>query len=193
MSTTPIIYNGKYRSSLTTPTIIEVNDQSNGYGITIPEKNKKIYKNSASIEPIIIEVDNQLNGYEITIPEKNKEIYKNSLSTDPIIIEMSGQGPQGMRGPQGKDGNGIERIEKTSTSGITDTYTIYFTNGAEFQYEIVNGVVYYYEGPYEVNPSNNSQSLSTANLVMRDNVNINGISYQETSNSSGGYTATIGN
>ena len=161
MSVTPIINSEKYRNSLTTPVIIEVNGQPN--------------------------------GYEMTIPEINKTIYKTSLSTDPIIIEMSGQGPQGMRGPQGKEGNGIERIEKTSTSGITDTYTIYFTNGTEFQYEIINGVVYYYEGPYEVDPSNNPQSLSTANLVMKDNVNINGISYQEISNSSGGYTATIGN
>lgn len=160
MSVTPIINNERYRNSLTTPVIIEINGQPN--------------------------------GCETTIPEINKTIYKTSLSTDPIIIEMSGQGPQGMRGPQGNDGNGIERIEKTSTSGITDTYTIYFTNGTEFQYEIINGVVYYYEGPYEVNSSIESQSLSTANLVMRDNVNINGISYQEISNSSGGYTATIG-
>lgn len=161
MSISPIINNGRYVNSLTTPVIIEVNGQPN--------------------------------GYETTIPEKNKTIYKDSLSTDPIIIEMSGQGPQGMRGPQGETGNGIERIEKTSTSGIVDTYTIYFTNGTQFQYEIVNGVIHYYEGPYEVNPSNNPQSLSTANLAMKDNVNINGISYQETSNSSGGYTATIGN
>ena len=161
MSVTPIINSERYRNSLTTPVIIEVNGQPN--------------------------------GYEITVPEINKTIYKTSLSTDPIIIEMSGQGPQGMRGPQGNDGNGIDRIEKTSTSGITDTYTIYFTNGTQFQYQLTNGVVYYYEGPYEVDSSIESQSLSTANLVMKKDVNINGISYQEISNLSGGYTATIGN
>lgn len=193
MIVTPVINSERYRNSLTTPVIIEVNGQPNGSEKTIPEINKNTYKTSLSTDPIIIEVSGQLNGSEITIPEVNKNIYKTSLSTDPIIIEMSGQGPQGMRGPQGETGNGIEKIEKTSTSGIIDTYTIYFTNGTQFQYQLTNGVVYYYEGPYEVDSSIESQSLSTANLVMKKDVNINGISYQEISNLSGGYTATIGN
>ena len=193
MIVTPVINNERYRNSLTTPVIIEVNGQPNGSEKTIPEINKITYKTSLSTDPIIIEVSGQLNGSEITIPEINKNVYKTSLSTDPIIIEMSGQGPQGMRGPQGETGNGIEKIENTSTSGIIDPYTIFFTNGTQFQYQLTNGIVYYYEGPYEVDSSIEPQSLSTANLVMKEDVNINGISYQEISNLSGGYTATIGN
>lgn len=38
-------------------------------------------------------------------------------------------------------GNGISSIEKTSTSGLVDTYTIYFTNGSTTTYEVSNGEV----------------------------------------------------
>ena len=107
-----------------------------------------------------------------------------------LILEMNGIGPMG---PPGLQGNGIAKIEKTSTSGIIDTYTIYFTNGKTFNYEITNGVVYYYDGPYEVSPMPyTAQILPTSNLAMREDVNVKEIPYYETSNSSGGYTATIG-
>lgn len=107
-----------------------------------------------------------------------------------IILEMNGMGPMG---PIGRTGNGIERIEKTSTSGIVDTYTIFFTDGRQFNYEITNGVIYYYDGPYEVIPMvNTAQILPTNNLVMRDDINVEQIPYSEVSNLSGGITATIG-
>lgn len=107
-----------------------------------------------------------------------------------IVLEVNGIGPMG---PPGIQGNGIARIEKTSTSGIVDTYTIYFTNGTTFNYEIVNGVVYYYDGPYDVTPMPYTmQILPTSNLVMSEDVNVREIPYYETSNTSGGYTATIG-
>lgn len=35
--------------------------------------------------------------------------------------------------------NGIVSIEKTGQSGFTDTYTITFTNGTTFEYEVTNG------------------------------------------------------
>ena len=35
--------------------------------------------------------------------------------------------------------NGIVSVAKTGTSGYTDTYTITFTNGATFEYEVTNG------------------------------------------------------
>lgn len=50
-----------------------------------------------------------------------------------IIIEMSGQGPIG------KTGNSIERIELTSTSGLVDIYTVYFTWGNTTTFEVTNG------------------------------------------------------
>ena len=95
----------------------------------IPIINNKKYKNEIT-NPVIIEVNGQPNGYETTTPEANHLIYKNSLSTDPIIIEMSEQGPPG---------KGIETIEKTSTSDLIDTYTIYYTDGDTTEFTVTNG------------------------------------------------------
>lgn len=107
-----------------------------------------------------------------------------------IVIEVNNIGPLG---PPGKQGNGIDRIEKTSTSGLIDTYTIFFTDGRKFEYQITNGEVHYYDGPYEVTPMvNTTQILPTSNLFLSENVNVNQIPYYEVSNPSGGKTATIG-
>ena len=148
----------------------------------------------SKITPIIIENKGTLIIEEPNLPsletKNTKDIIPFIDENDNLILEMSGQGPQGPKGPTG---NGIDRIEKTSTSGIVDTYTIYFTNGNTFNYEIVNGVIYYYDGPYEVTPmANTSQILPTNNLVMQEDVTIHEIPYQEVSNLSGGLTATIG-
>lgn len=43
------------------------------------------------------------------------------------------------RSPQGETGNGIDRIAKTSTSGLVDTYTIYYTDGTTWTYTVTNG------------------------------------------------------
>ena len=40
---------------------------------------------------------------------------------------------------KGDDGKGIDRIEKTSSDGLVDTYTIYFTDGTFTTFEITNG------------------------------------------------------
>lgn len=102
-------------------------------------------------------------------------------------------GPTGATGAPGIDGNGIVEIRKTSTSGAVDIYTIYFTNGEIFNYTVTNGVVYYYNGPYEVTPMPySSQILPTNNLAMSQDVNVREIPYYEVENLSGGITATIG-
>ena len=107
-----------------------------------------------------------------------------------LVLEMNGMGPMGLTG---KTGNGILKIEKTSTSNYIDTYTIFFTNGTTFEYTIQNGVIYYYEGPYNIIPMPyTTQILPTANLAMSTDLNIQEIPYYEVSNSSGGITATIG-
>jgi len=49
------------------------------------------------------------------------------------------RGPQGIQGDPGATGNGISRIEKTSTVGLVDTYTITYTNGNTFTYTVTNG------------------------------------------------------
>lgn len=40
---------------------------------------------------------------------------------------------------QGKDGNGIESIEKTGTSLNVDTYTITLTDGTKYTFDVTNG------------------------------------------------------
>ena len=40
---------------------------------------------------------------------------------------------------KGDTGNGISSIEKTSTSGLVDTYTIYFTDGNSTTFDVTNG------------------------------------------------------
>lgn len=45
----------------------------------------------------------------------------------------------GEQGPTGLTGNGIASIEKTSTVGLIDTYTITFTNGNTTTFNVKNG------------------------------------------------------
>jgi len=45
----------------------------------------------------------------------------------------------GAKGDTGATGNGISSIEKTSTSGLVDTYTITFTNGTSTTIDVTNG------------------------------------------------------
>jgi hypothetical protein len=49
------------------------------------------------------------------------------------------QGIQGIQGIQGETGNGIASVTKTSSSGLTDTYTILFTNGTSTTFDVENG------------------------------------------------------
>ncbi len=48
-------------------------------------------------------------------------------------------GAQGAKGDNGDDGVGIESVEKTSTKGNIDTYTITFTDGATKTFKVTNG------------------------------------------------------
>ena len=54
-------------------------------------------------------------------------------------ITASGLIVGGMLGQRGAPGVGIKKIEKTGTSGLIDTYTITYTNGTTFNYEVANG------------------------------------------------------
>lgn len=44
-----------------------------------------------------------------------------------------------IKGPQGDTGNGIDSIEKTSTSGLVDTYTITYTDETTTTFDVTNG------------------------------------------------------
>lgn len=48
-------------------------------------------------------------------------------------------GTNGTNGVDGQDGNGIASINKTSTSGLIDTYTITYTNGTTTTFQVTNG------------------------------------------------------
>lgn len=54
------------------------------------------------------------------------------------IGPQGAQGIQGEQGPKGDTGNGIASIEKTSTVGLVDTYTITFTDGTTFDFTVTN-------------------------------------------------------
>ena len=45
----------------------------------------------------------------------------------------------GGSGTPGKDGVGIDRIEKTNTQGLVDTYTIYLTDDRTYTFTVTNG------------------------------------------------------
>lgn len=49
------------------------------------------------------------------------------------------KGAQGETGATGATGNGIASIEKTSTAGLVDTYTITYTNGQTTTFTVTNG------------------------------------------------------
>lgn len=49
-----------------------------------------------------------------------------------------------------------------------------------------------YEGSYEIEPSESQQVFATRNRVMKEDVTLKGIAYQEVTNTSGGQTVTIG-
>lgn len=57
------------------------------------------------------------------------------------IWQDSGEikGPKGDPGSTGPAGNGISRIEKTSSEELIDTYTIHFTNGTTTTFSVTNG------------------------------------------------------
>ena len=64
-----------------------------------------------------------------------------AIVTDTLVeLEVEG-GVRGLQGEKGDTGNGISSISKTATSGNIDTYTIYFTDGNNTTYNVVNGDV----------------------------------------------------
>lgn len=74
----------------------------------------------------------------VTLPAGSDAYVQNVGTPNHLILKFGI--PQG---ESGEDGNGIERIEKTSSSGLVDTYTIYYTDGTTTTYEVTNGE----EGP----------------------------------------------
>ena len=76
-----------------------------------------------------------------------------AIVTDTLVeLEVEG-GVRGLQGEKGDTGNGISSIAKTATSDLTDTYTVYFTDGDTFNYNVINGDA---SGPRDVKINGNS-------------------------------------
>ena len=68
-------------------------------------------------------------------------VTRTGTDENPVLNFVLQKGDKGNVGPTGPTGNGISSIEKTSTSGLVDTYTITYTNGNTTTYEVSNGEV----------------------------------------------------
>ena len=54
------------------------------------------------------------------------------------------------------------------------------------------GIHNYYDGAYDVEPLRTAQVLETEGLIMREDVNVRGVTFQQTTNAAGGKTCNIG-
>jgi len=72
----------------------------------------------------------------LNLTESNILQWKYSLESDEkyrTLLDLST-----LRGPKGDTGNGIKSIEKTSSDGLIDTYTITFTDGTTSTFNVTN-------------------------------------------------------
>lgn len=78
---------------------------------------------------------------ELKIENMTASASKLSPGSDPIVTKTETETGfnLGFGIPQGDTGNGIASIQKTSTSGNIDTYTITYTNGQTTTYQVRNG------------------------------------------------------
>lgn len=74
------------------------------------------------------------------------------------------QGIQGIQGEQGETGNGIQSITKTSSNGLTDTYTILFTDGSSTTFEVENG-----KGISSIEKTSTEDNVDTYTITYNDN------------------------
>ena len=77
-----------------------------------------------------------LEGLETTeqVIQENPDIIEQILARLDELEENGGGG-----GTPGKDGVGIQKIEKTGTAGLVDTYTITLTNNTTYTFTVTNG------------------------------------------------------
>lgn len=66
-------------------------------------------------------------------------VTRTGTDENPVLNFVLQKGDKGDKGNIGDTGNGISSIEKTSTSGLVDTYTITYTNGNTTTFDVSNG------------------------------------------------------
>lgn len=106
------------------------------------------------------------NGMSVTITNRNGE--------DKTVYAYDGEkgdkgdkgdkGNTGATGATGATGNGISSIEKTSASGLVDTYTITFTNGTTTTFNVTNG-----KGISSISKTSTSGLIDTYTITYNDN------------------------
>lgn len=87
------------------------------------------------ISSITYKEEDQYGNYVYTVLLTDSRSYE-------ITCPKGPQGQTGQTGQTGATGNGIVSIEKTSTSGLVDTYTITYTNGDTDTFTVTNGTTY---------------------------------------------------
>lgn len=61
------------------------------------------------------------------------------LVTLALVKKLAGSGGGSGAGTPGEDGVGIQKIEKTNTEGLVDTYTITLTDSSTYTFTVTNG------------------------------------------------------
>lgn len=82
----------------------------------------------------------------------------------------------------------VELAEQYEHELIEDGAVIW---GADEYIAVVDSDAPEYDGPYEVTPTSQEQTLDTNGMLMRDDVTVHQVPYYETTNESGGYTFSI--
>ena len=88
-------------------------------------------------------------------------------------------GPQGIQGERGETGNGILSVEKTATVDNVDTYTITFTNGTTYSYQVTNGDMR--KSRYDTNDNGKVDNAEKADTVSWSGVTNKPVSYPPSS------------
>ena len=89
-------------------------------------------------------------GVGISNVEAGDSFEQDGYTVTPINVTLSNNegklfyveaknGEQGIQGEQGEQGVGISKIEKTSTAGLVDTYTITYTDNTTSTFTVTNG------------------------------------------------------
>ena len=93
--------------------------------------------------------------------------------------EQGIQGIQGIQGERGETGNGILSVEKTATVDNVDTYTITFTNGTTYSYQVTNGDMR--KSRYDTNDNGKVDNAEKADTVSWSGVTNKPVSYPPSS------------
>lgn len=85
-----------------------------------------------SVEPIT-------GGNRVTFAWYDGQDVIQTTAIDVMDGEQGEQGIKGDKGDKGDTGNGIANIQKTSSVGLVDTYTITMTDGTSYFFTVTNG------------------------------------------------------